>query len=270
MNTKVPSLTEEFVQNAGTMSADIAFEALQKTTPSGALVINEIYLAVCGEGREIGLPATFVRTSGCNLRCPGWPCDTPYTSVRPEGTRLTVEEIAGRVEEIGCPRVFITGGEPLLWRKPLRALLERLKVNGYEVMLQSNGTIYAEEVFALCDQVSLDCKTPSSQEQSDHEVIRRAVLEAPHPQVKFVIRDEADYDYAFSIYRRLETELSAQAITRCAFILQPMDDVGHDDSTSLLLRLRWLQETVQERGHWFFRPLPQLHVLLYGAERRGV
>lgn len=252
------------------MSADIAFETTIEGTPPRALVINEIYLAVCGEGREIGLPATFVRTSGCNLRCPGWPCDTPYTSVRPEGTRMTVEAVAERVAEIGCPRVFVTGGEPLLWRKPLRHLLHRLKEDGCSIMLQSNGTIYAEEIFALCDQVSLDCKTPSSEEQSEYDVIRRAVQEAPQPQVKFVIRDETDYDYALSVYRRLEGDVSPEAMARCAFILQPMDHVGTDDPSSLLQRLKWLQEAVQQRGHWFFRPLPQLHVLLYGAERRGV
>lgn len=235
-----------------------------------ALVVNEIYLAVCGEGREIGLPATFVRTSGCNLRCPGWPCDTPYTSVKPEGARMTVEEIAGRVAEIGCPRVFVTGGEPLLWRKPLRILLERFRGEGLYVMLQTNGTLYDSEVFSLCDQVSLDCKTPSSEEESRYEVIRRAVSEAPNPQVKFVVRDEADYGYALGMYRQLEEELNRLELQRCAFILQPMDAVGQDDIASLLRKLKWLQETVQEHGHWFFRPLPQLHVLLYGAERRGV
>jgi 7-carboxy-7-deazaguanine synthase len=240
------------------------------TQKAETLVINEIYLAVCGEGREIGLPATFVRTTGCNLRCPGWPCDTPYTSVHPVGDKMTVEGIARRVEEIGCPNVFITGGEPLLWRRPLKRLVERLKEDGRSILLQSNGTIYAGEVFALCDQVSLDCKTPSSHEESDFEVIRRAVREAPNPQVKFVIRDETDYEYALRTYHRLEEGAEPETLRRCAFIVQPMDAVGQDDRASLLNRLLWLQETVQKRGHWFFRPLPQLHVLLYGAEARGV
>ncbi len=88
--------------------------------------------------------------------------------------------------------------------------------------------------------------------------------------MKFVIRDEADYEYALGTYRRLAEDLPSDAMDRCSFILQPMDAVGQDDVTALLRKLRWLQETVQERGHWFFRPLPQLHVLLYGAERRGV
>jgi 7-carboxy-7-deazaguanine synthase len=236
----------------------------------GALMISEIYPAVCGEGREIGLPATFVRTSGCNLRCPGWPCDTPYTSVKPVGTRMTGEEVFRRTREIGLPRVFLTGGEPLLWRKPLRPLLERFKAEGWEVLLQSNGTIYAEEIFALCDQVSLDCKTPSSGEVSDLDVIRRAVREAPEPQVKFVIRDDADYEYAEETHRTLEGDLSPEEMGRCAFVLQPMDAVGSDDAASLLARLRWLQETVQRRKSAYFRVLPQLHILLYGSEKRGV
>jgi 7-carboxy-7-deazaguanine synthase len=253
------------------MEAKIEFDLeSERSRASAHLMINEIYPAVCGEGREIGLPATFVRTSGCNMRCPGWPCDTPYTSVRPEGARISVEAVIRRVEEIGCPRVFVTGGEPLLWRKPLRLLAEGFRAKRWEILLQSNGTIYAEEIFALCDQVSLDCKTPSSLERSDLDVIRRVVREAPQPQVKFVIRDETDYRFAEETYLRLNEDLGAVALRRCAFVLQPMDAVGSDDATSLLNRLRWLQETVQERESWFFRVLPQLHVLLYGAERRGV
>ncbi|MBW3625315.1 MAG: hypothetical protein KY468_18110, partial [Armatimonadetes bacterium] len=65
-------------------------------------------------------------------------------------------------------------------------------------------------------------------------------------------------------------ELPAPVMERCAFVLQPMDAVGRDDRDALLERLKWLQETVQTQEHWFFRPLPQLHVLLYGAEERGV
>jgi 7-carboxy-7-deazaguanine synthase len=118
--------------------------------------------------------------------------------------------------------------------------------------------------------VSLDCKTPSSGESSDPEVIRRAVAEAPRPQVKFVVRDEADYAYAQSVYERLSGEVPVAAMERCAFVLQPMDAVGRDDRDALLDRLLWLQETVQRRKHWHFRPLPQLHVLMYGSEKRGV
>ncbi len=241
-------------------------------SPDGdySLVINEIYLAICGEGREIGLPATFVRTSGCNLRCPGWPCDTPYTSVRPEGERMTVAQVAARVAEIGCPRVFLTGGEPLLWRRSLRALLDRLREDGRSALLQTNGTIYDAEVFSRCDQVSLDCKTPSSGERSDYDVIARAVREAPNPQVKFVARDEADYEFAVAAYRRLEADTPPETLSRCAFIVQPLDAVGRDTPETLLERLRWLQEMVTARGDWFFRPLPQLHVLVYGATARGV
>jgi 7-carboxy-7-deazaguanine synthase len=183
---------------------------------------------------------------------------------------MTVGEVAGRVAEIGCPRVFVTGGEPLLWKRPLSALLRRFREEGRTVMLQSNGTIYSEEVFALCDQVSLDCKTPSSGEASDYEVVRRAVAEAPSPQVKFVVRDEEDYAYADAMYRRLAGEVPVVALERCAFVLQPMDAVGRDDRDALIERLRWLQETVQRRGDWHFRPLPQLHVLMYGSEKKGV
>ena len=88
--------------------------------------------------------------------------------------------------------------------------------------------------------------------------------------MKFIVRDEADYLFAVTSYEYLKSAVSPEALARTAFILQPMDAVGLDTRDALLDRLRWLQETVQARRHWFFRPLPQTHVLIYGVERRAV
>lgn len=234
-----------------------------------SILISEIYLAICGEGSEIGLPAVFVRTSGCNLRCPGWPCDTPYTSVAPEGEWVSAEEIYHRVRSLGCRRVFVTGGEPLLWRKSLYPLLRRLKEEGYQVILQSNGTFYAPEIFSLCDLVSLDCKTPSSGEGACLSVIQKT-LEAFSPvQVKFVIADEGDYQFACEVYHRLMCRIGDR-VNQAQWVLQPVDKVGEDTPETLLRRLRWLQEKVLEDQQFQFRVLPQLHILVYGPYRRGV
>src|SRR5205085_11196205 len=74
-----------------------------------ALRIAELFHSIQGEGSLVGVPSVFVRTSGCNLRC-GW-CDTPYTSWRPEGAELSVEEIVAQVQALGARHVVVTGGE---------------------------------------------------------------------------------------------------------------------------------------------------------------
>jgi organic radical activating enzyme len=228
-------------------------------------MISEIYPAFCGEGIETGLPAVFVRTSGCNLRCPGWPCDTPYTSVAPEGDMIPVEAVVDRVLSFGIPRAFITGGEPLLWRVQVGQIAKSLREADVAVILQSNGTVYAPEVFELCDQVSLDHKTPSSNERSDPGVIAEAVRTHCHVQVKFPVADEADL--AFAVARAAELPPPKG---RLDLVLQPVNRVGTDDTASLLRKLRWLQEQVMAGGHYRFRVLPQMHVLIHGSRVRGV
>ena len=76
------------------------------------LRIAETFASVQGEGKWLGVPSTFVRVSGCNMRCI-W-CDTPYASWNPEGPTKSVEEIVGEVAELGCQHVVLTGGEPML------------------------------------------------------------------------------------------------------------------------------------------------------------
>ena len=226
------------------------------------LKICEIYLGVCGEGSEIGLPAVFVRTSGCNMRCAGWPCDTPYASVQPEGEMMAVDEVARRVLSYACPRAFITGGEPLLWRAQVAELARGLASAGIDVILQTNGTIFAPEVFEHCWMVSVDWKTPSSGERSDPDVILGIARAHRRVQVKFPIADAGDLDFAAEQAKLLHGGVE--------LVLQPVNRVGQDDVPSLLARYRWLSEETQRRGLFRFRVLPQLHVLVYGSGRRGV
>lgn len=226
------------------------------------LRICEIYLAMCGEGSEIGLPAVFVRTSGCNMRCAGWPCDTPYASVRPEGQMMSVDAAARQILSYACPRAFITGGEPLLWRAQVAELARTLTEADVRVILQTNGSIFAPEVLKHCWMVSVDWKTPSSGEQSDPNVIIETVKMHPRVQVKFPIATADDLGFAAQ-----KAELLHDGVE---LVLQPVHRVGEDNAASLLAKLRWLSEEVQNQRLFRFRVLPQLHVLVYGTGRRGV
>src|SRR5437870_11428898 len=102
--------------------------------------IAEVFHSIQGEGRLTGVPSVFVRTSGCNLRC--WFCDTPYTSWRPEGEQLAVDEIVRRVEAWEARHVVITGGEPLLHADHLGPLCAELHARGRHITIETAGTLF--------------------------------------------------------------------------------------------------------------------------------
>ncbi|HZA53824.1 MAG TPA: 7-carboxy-7-deazaguanine synthase QueE, partial [Candidatus Udaeobacter sp.] len=111
--------------------------------------ISEIFYSIQGEGRLIGVPSVFIRTSGCNLRCV-W-CDTPYTSWRPEGKDWTIKEILCEVRKYPSRYVVITGGEPLL-APEIEGLTMALKRTGAHITVETAGTIFKP---VACDLVSL-------------------------------------------------------------------------------------------------------------------
>jgi len=155
--------------------------------------ISEIFYSIEGEGIEIGRPEVFIRLSGCNLRC-RW-CDTKYALKN--GKEMSVEEIFQAISKSPCKNVSITGGEPLLQRKELLGLVIRLKELGYWIQINTNGTIFDEEIFKLVDLITMDCKCPSSEMKSNFEVLKETdKLFGPKTQFKFVISDKEDYKYA--------------------------------------------------------------------------
>ncbi|MEM2293582.1 MAG: radical SAM protein [Nitrososphaerota archaeon] len=155
--------------------------------------ISEIFFSIEGEGIEIGRPEVFVRLSGCNLRC-SW-CDTKYALKN--GKEMSIEEIIQEIGKYPCKNISITGGEPLLQRKELLELVKRLKNLGYWIQINTNGTIFDEEIFRLVDLISMDCKCPSSRMKSDLEVLKKTKdLFNFKTQFKFVISNEEDYEYA--------------------------------------------------------------------------
>jgi len=118
--------------------------------------VAEIFYSIQGEGKLAGIPSTFVRASGCNLRC-GW-CDTPYASWDPEGEELAVDQIVARVEEFGGSHVVLTGGEPLIM-PDIAQLCDRLKRREKHVTVETAATIFKP---LACDLASLSPKLANS------------------------------------------------------------------------------------------------------------
>jgi 7-carboxy-7-deazaguanine synthase len=156
------------------------------------LTINEIYLSIQGESTYAGRPCAFVRLTACDLRC-SW-CDTPYAFT--EGGKMAVDDVVARVGELGCRLVEITGGEPLL-QPDVYPLMQALVDRGDEVLLETGGHIAIDQV---PDEVVtiLDVKCPGSGEAGKMHWPNLDQVSA-HDEVKFVIRDRADFDYACDV-----------------------------------------------------------------------
>ena len=151
--------------------------------------ISEIFHSVQGEGLLTGTPSTFVRASGCNLRC-GY-CDTEYAFYG--GLWQSIDGVLATVAGYGARFVCVTGGEPLAQRNCAR-LLARLCDRGYRVSLETSGAIDARAVDERVSRV-LDVKTPGSGEVERNFLANLDSIR-PDEQVKFVICDRADYEWA--------------------------------------------------------------------------
>jgi len=159
------------------------------------LTINEIFHSIQGESTYAGRPCVFVRLTACDLRC-SW-CDTPYAFH--EGQKMPLEAVLDEVERYGCDVVEVTGGEPLLQQDvyPLmRALLDR----GKTVLIETGGHRSIADVPRGVVKV-MDVKCPGSGEAArmDWDNFDRL---APTDEVKFVIKDRADYEYATEVVAR--------------------------------------------------------------------
>jgi 7-carboxy-7-deazaguanine synthase len=159
------------------------------TPAAERLRLTEIFLSVQGEARAVGWPTVFVRLTGCPLRCQY--CDTAYAFHG--GEWWDIEAILAEVAKHGVRHVCVTGGEPLAQKRCL-VLLEKLCAAGYEVSLETSGAIDIAGVDARVSRV-LDLKTPGSMEMHRNRLENLPLLTA-HDQVKFVICDRADYEWA--------------------------------------------------------------------------
>src|SRR5262245_20404495 len=161
------------------------------------LTVNEIYPSIQGESTHVGRPCVFVRLTACDLRC-SW-CDTPYAFSG--GRKMSVDEVAAQVGGYRCRLVEITGGEPLLQADAI-ALMERLLRDGFEVLLETGGHRSTERVPAGVRTI-LDVKCPASGESEKNDWTNLERLQ-PHDEVKFVIKDRTDYEYARDVIERHE------------------------------------------------------------------
>jgi 7-carboxy-7-deazaguanine synthase len=154
-----------------------------------SLLVNEIFYSIQGESIDSGRPCIFVRLTGCNLRCSY--CDTRYAYE--QGVNMELTEIMNRVADYQCRLVEITGGEPLL-QSQTPVLIHRLLENGYEVMLETNGSLDISRVDRRCIKI-VDIKCPASGE-SDKNDMKNLKRLGSKDQVKFVIGTHSDYEYA--------------------------------------------------------------------------
>src|SRR5688572_9328123 len=159
------------------------------------LTINEIFHSIQGESTHSGRPCVFVRLTACDLRC-SW-CDTPYAFH--EGRKMSVDDVVQQVEAYGCSTVEVTGGEPLL-QPDVYPLMQRLLAAGHNVLLETGGHRSIENVPQDVIRI-VDVKCPGSGEADKNHWPNLDML-TRSDEVKFVIRDRADYEYATDIVER--------------------------------------------------------------------
>jgi 7-carboxy-7-deazaguanine synthase len=169
------------------------------------LTVNEIFHSIQGESTRAGDRCVFVRLTGCDLRC-SW-CDTPYAFH--EGRKMSVEDVVTAVEGYQCPLVEITGGEPLL-QEGVYELMDKLLSNGHTVMLETGGHRPIDRVPARVVKI-VDIKCPGSGEAGHNEWSNLDRL-APHDEIKFVLADRADYEFAREVIERRQLASRAAAI----------------------------------------------------------
>jgi 7-carboxy-7-deazaguanine synthase len=211
------------------------------------LVINEIFHSIQGESTQAGRPCVFVRLTGCDLRC-SW-CDTEYAFY--EGTKREIDEIVADVARYDCDLVEVTGGEPLLQPR-VHDLIARLLEAGKTVMIETGGHRDVSKVDPRVRRI-VDVKTPSSGEVERNRFENFPLLRETD-ELKFVVQDRTDFDFAISTIRTHDLE------TRCPLLLSPVH--GKLDAAELAA---WVLESgVRARVQL------QLHKLLWPAALRGV
>ena len=169
------------------------------------LTVFEIYESIQGESTHAGRPCVFVRLAACDLRC-AW-CDTPYAFSG--GTKKSVDDILREVEAFGARVVEITGGEPMLQRE-VTVLMQALLDAGHEVLLETGGHIPLDNVPEAVVAI-VDVKCPGSGESAKMHWPNLEQL-SPHDEVKFVIADRVDFEYAREVVKRYDLTARAAAV----------------------------------------------------------
>ena len=198
--------------------------------------ITEIYKSIQGESTYAGLPCVFVRLTGCNLRC-SW-CDSEYTFSG--GHRMAMEEVLGEVERLSPDGgvVEITGGEPMLQEREVVPLMQRLLEAGYSVLLETSGERPLERVPQKVVKI-VDVKCPNSGEGDTFNHENLETLQ-PHDELKFVLCDRSDYEFARDFMARHQLHQKVNAVLFSPAFSKSAE--GLRDSSHCLLDPRELSE----------------------------
>jgi 7-carboxy-7-deazaguanine synthase len=218
--------------------------AAPEATAAGKLRITEIFLSLQGEADAVGWPTVFVRLTGCPLRCEY--CDTSYAFTG--GESMSIDAVVAAVAQHQTRHVCVTGGEPLAQKGALE-LLRRLCDAGHEVSLETSGALDISGVDPRVSRV-VDIKTPYSGEAARNRYENIELL-APHDQVKLVIADHNDYEWAVAVVRKYRLD------ERCMVLFSPAFGA---------IEPRQLAEWIIE-DHLPVRFQLQLHKILWGDEQ---
>ncbi len=211
--------------------------------------ITEIFYSIQGESSYAGLPCVFVRLTWCNLRCT-W-CDSAYTFTG--GTEMSVDEVMAQVRSYGCRLVEVTGGEPLVQKRECCDLVQRLCDEGCTVLVETGGGLDASMLDDRAIKI-LDVKCPGSGEDQRNVWSNLEQLNASD-EIKFVISDRADFDYACGVMEKYQLDRRAPFV-----LMSPVwGAVEFKDLAAWIL-----QSGVRARMQL------QLHKFIWGADARGV
>jgi len=217
------------------------------------LRVTEVFHSIQGESTWAGLPCTFIRLTGCPLRCV-W-CDTEYAFYG--GEKLALDDIIARVESIGTRLIEITGGEPLIHRNAF-VLAAQLLDRGFTVLVETSGAIDVSPLDSRVHKI-MDLKCPGSGEETRNLWSNLEHLTA-RDEIKFVIKDRSDYEWARSVIQARGLDARVHAGTLRALLISPV----------------WDSIEFRELAEWVLADrLPvryqiQLHKVIWGANVPGV
>src|SRR5215204_2410001 len=213
------------------------------------LRVTEVFRSIQGESTHAGRPCTFIRLTGCPMRCV-W-CDSDYTFTG--GEHVSIEDLMAQVREFGCNLVEVTGGEPLAQKSGF-TLISSLCEAEYEVLVETGGYVSTEAVDQRA-KVILDVKCPGSGEEARNDWSNLERLRSDKDEVKFVVADKADWEYSRKIITDYSLEKRAHAV---------------------LISPAWGQIELKELADWVaasglkVRMQLQLHKYIWGPDVHGV
>ena len=214
-----------------------------------SLRITEIFLSIQGESSHAGRPCSFVRLTGCPMRCV-W-CDSEYTFYG--GEKISFEDIFAKLDEFGCKLVEVTGGEPLAQKRVFPFIAE-LCDRGYEILIETGGFVSTEQVDPRA-VIILDVKCPASGEAERNHWPNLERLRPEKDEVKFVVADLADWEFAQAVISKYDLESRAKEI-----LISPVHGMAN---------LAEVAEAVSRSGSKVRLNL-QIHKYIWGADARGV